>query len=381
MSSLQLYPEVIDAATLQPKLTSSIFLPVAIEGQKDAGGTAVVGTIYAINRVDESSVAFGPASPLHARLIEVLKRGAGPVLAIASASGTAPTLVQRQAAWQKLESDATTRIRLTDSNVQADLVGLATSVANADVIHNKQFALVGMPSGTTKAALITAAAAIAAAGTNAAQRTVLIGPGVYNELGTLIGGSYAAACVAAELAKNADPSNDIDLWPIPFLTGIERGADGLPVFRRQVVSGTAVNDFEDLLQGGVSPLQPNRAGSGVITTHLRTVFLTDRTFDALMTRVIVDEIFLDVKNYIYDGGFLRMGNTQQVRDRIRSGVIALLTERSNWITGVTQPDGSIGYNVSVTPSPDFRQLTIGYEGTVVRGIQTVLVAPTLTIPV
>jgi hypothetical protein len=380
LSSTFLDPRVIDASTLTPKASSAIYLPVGVEGQADAAGTAVVGTLYKINRLDESVGYFGPASSLHRVIKAVLDRGAGPVIAVASAKASGPTLVQRQAAWQKLEADTVTRLRLTDSETQADHAALAVSVANADLLYNKQIAIVGVASATTKANLLTAATAIAAGGISAATRTALVAPGVYDDTGTLRGGSFAAASVAAEVAKNSDPGMDLDLWPIPLLTGIELGSDGRPVFQRQVVAGTAVDDYEDLLQGGVSPLQPSRVAGGVQTTHLRTVYVANTSYDNLYTRVIVDQVFIDVRDYIMDGNFLRAGNTDATRARIKSGVEAVLAERASWIAPVIQPDGSRGYNVTVTSSADNRQVTVGYEGTVVRGINTVKVAANLSIP-
>ncbi len=380
MSNL-LYPDVIDAGTLQPKLTSAIYLPIGVEGQKDTGGTAVVATLYVINRVDESSVLFGPASSLHRIVKAVLDRGAGPVIAGASASATTPTLGQRQAVWEKMESDETIRLRLTDSEVQADIVALCTSAANADLLYNKQVAIVGMPSGTAKAALITAVDAIVTAGATSAKRGTLVGPGVYDDAGTLRGGSFAAAAVAAQMAKNADPTNDLDLSVVPLLTATEKGADGLSVFRRKVVAGVAVNDYEDLLSGGVSPLQPSRLGSGVQVTHLRMAYKVDGSYDSMQTRIIVDQIFIDVKTYVMESNYLSSVNSETVRARIKSGVEAVLLERSEWIKPVEQPDGSQGYNVSVVASVDNRQVVIGYEGIVRRGISTVKVAPTLSIPV
>jgi len=381
LSSVLLDPRVLDASTLQPKATAAIYLPIGIEGQMDSAGTAAVGTIYVINRGDESSAAFGPNSSLHRIISTVLNRGGSPVLAIPSAKGAAPTLVQRQSAWAKLESDETTRLRLTDSEVQADIVALAVSAANANLLFNKQIVIAGMPSGTAKAALISAAAAMAAGGLDAATRSVLVGPGVYDENGVLWGGSFLAAVIAAEMAKNSDPSNDLDLWDLPLLTGVEKDASGLPIFRRQVVSGSAVNDYEDLLQGGVSPAQPSRVAGGAMTTHLRTTYTVNGSYDAVYTRIIVDQIFVDVKNYILDNNFLRSGNTPTTRARIQSGVQAVLAERSSWISTVTQPDGSQGYNVTVVPSPDMRQVTVGYQGVVVRGISTIKVAANLSIPV
>jgi hypothetical protein len=311
----------------------------------------------------------------------VLDRGAGPVVASASKKTTTPTLAERQAVWEKMESDEMIRIRLTDSVVQADHAALAVSCKNANLLYNKQFAITGAPTGTAKAAYITWATAIAA-DSEGAKRASLVAPGVYDEAGTLRAGSFAAAVVASELAKNNNPANDLDLWPLILLSAIEKGADGLPVFRRKVVTGVAVNDFEDLLQGGVSPLMvASAATGGVQTTHLRTVFTTDGTFDSLMTRIIIDQLFLLVKNYILEGAFLRAGNTQQTRDRIRSGVDALLNEHTSWLNKVPQPDGTDGYNVAVTSSPDQRQLTISYQGEVVRGISTVQVAGNLTITV
>jgi hypothetical protein len=381
MSSTMLNPQVIDASTLIPKATSAIYMPIAVEGAGAAPGTAVVGTPLTITRVDESVTAFGATSKLHAIIKAVLDRGASPVVAVASSMTTAPTLAQRQTAWEKLESDSYIRIRLTDSETQADLVALGVSCANANLLYNKQIAFVGMASGTAQAAIITAAGAIASGSADGGTRTVLVAPGVYDDAGILKGGSYLAACVAAEVAKNNDPGNDLDLWPIQSLTGIERTADTLPVFRRHVVAGVATDDFETLLQGGVSPVQPSRVPGGVITTHLRMAYTTNSSYDSLYTRVIADQVFLDVKNYIFDNNFFRAGNTQATRLKIKSGVQALLEERDNWIATVTQPDGTQGYNVTVTASPDFRQVIVGYEGIIVRGISTVKVAANLSIPV
>jgi hypothetical protein len=379
--STLLDPRVIDASTLVPKATAAIYMPIGIEGQADTIGTGSIATPYVINRVDEANTNFGPASPLTAIITQVLNAGAGPVVAIASAKGAGPTLIQRQAAWAIFESDTNVRIRLTDSTTQADIVALAVSCANANLLYNKQIALVGMPLSTTKANWIAAATAIAAGGTDAGSRTCLVAPGVYDATGTLRSGAYAAAITAAEVAKNADPSNDLDLWPIPLYTAIEKDASGLDVFRRKVVTGTAVDDYEDLLQGGVSPLQPGLVAGGIMTTHLRTTYVTNSSYDNLYTRIIVDQLFLDVKEYIMSKNFLRSPNTAATRARIKSGVEALLRERNSWVTTVTQPDGSQGYNVSVTSSLDNRQITVGYEGVVVRGINTVKVAANLTIPV
>lgn len=374
-------PQVIDASTLTPKATAAIYLQPAVEGMATVSGTAVVGVPTLITRLDEAATAFGADSTLYGVINALLSRGAGPVIAIASAQATMPTLVQRQAAWQKLESNENIRIRLTDSVVQADHAALAVSCANANLLYNKQIAFVGLAAGTTKANLIAAATAISSGGIAPASRTCLVGPGVYDGTGTLQGGSYAAACVAAEVAKNSDPGNDLDLWDMPSLLAIELDASGLPIFRRQVIAGVPKDDFEDLLQGGVSPLQPSRVQGGVSTTHLRTCYITNTSFDAIYTRIIVDQLFIDVKAYIYDNNFFRAGNTETTRSRMQSGVQAVITERNTWVLPVTQPDGSLGYNVTVVPSPDMRQVTVGYEGIVVRGISTVKVAGNLTIPV
>lgn len=385
----QLYPEVVDASTLQPRQQANIFLPIGFEGGSDVGGTAVAATLYQINRKDEAITLFGTEAlcPMTKQINAILDAGAGPVIAGASAKTLSPTLVQRQAVWEKMESDEFIRIRLTDSSVQADLTALASSCDNASKINNKQIAIMGGAVAQTKANLLTLATSIAAATGEGPKRAVLVGPGAYDLGGTLRSGTHVAACIAAEIAKNGDPTNDLDLWEIPALIAIEKGADGLPIFRRKVVSGAAVNEFEDLLQGGVSPIMPIAVPfgtaaslSGVQTTHLRTVYVTDSTYDSLQTRIIVDQVFLDVKNYIIGGNFLRAGNTQETRDRIASGVAALLTERRSWIQPIVQPDGTNGYNVSVVPSVDMRQVTVSYQGIVVRGISTVQVAANLTIP-
>jgi hypothetical protein len=347
----------------------------------DAAGTGNIDQPYVINRIDEANTIFGPASNIAAIITQVLNAGAGPVIAIASKKASLPLIADRQLAWAIFESDTVTRIRLTDSVVASDLASLALSCANANLLYNKQIAFGGMAAATAKATLLTSATTIAAGGLDAASRFCLVAPGVYDAGGVLRSGAYAAAAVAAEVAKNADPSNDLDLWPIPFFTAIEKDAAGLDVFRRKVVTGAAVDDFEDLLQGGVSPLQVGLVSGGIQTTHLRTTYNTNSSYDNLYTRIIIDQLFLDVKNYILTKNFLRAGNTVGTRARIKSGVQALLLARNAWVDTVVQPDGSQGYNVSVTSSLDNRQITVGYEGVVVRGINTVKVSANLTIPV
>jgi phage tail sheath gpL-like len=374
--SNQLYPEVRDATTLGARFSQPIFLTIGVEGQADSGGTAAVAVPKPITRPADADTQFGAGSSLAGLVKFLLARGAPSVIAVASAKGTVPTLAQRQAAWAILESDVFVRIRLTDSAVQADHVELADSCEDVELIQNKQTCFVGMPAGTSLANLTTAAATIAS------KRAVLVGPGIYDASGNLLSGVYAAAAVAVEVAKNPDLADDLDKTVIPGMTGIEKDANGMPIFRLKVASGVAVNDFETLLQGGVSPLEQDvTPAGGVLITHLRTTYTVDTTMDALMTRLIVDQLFIDVRQYALDGKYLRRGNTQQNRDDLKAGVEALLTERSNWIRPKTQPDGTLGYLVAVTSSTDGRKVTISYQGIVIRGIQTIEVDAQLDIPV
>lgn len=370
----QLYPEVKDATSLGPRFSQALYLPIGVEGQKDAGGSAAVAVPVKISRPSDADAQFGAASSLGVLVKFLLGRGIPEVTAIASASGAVPLLAARQTAWAILESDPNIRIRLTDSVTQADHVALADSAENADGINNKQVALMGMATGTASAALTTAAAAIAS------KRGVLVAPGIYDEDGTLRSGAFAAAVVAAEVAKNSDLSDDLDTMRLSGLTDVERDASGLPVFRIKSNAGAPVNDFETLLVGGVSPLRRARTG-GVEITHLRTTFTTDSTMDALMTRLIVDQLFIDVRTYAEGNNFLRRGNTLANRNDLKAGVEALLAERSNWIKPLPQPDGTSGYFVAVTASTNGRQITVSYKGEVIRGIQTILVDAQLVIPV
>lgn len=374
MSSLQLFPEVIDGSTLGARAAGVIALPIGIEGQGDVAGTGNVAQVYTIARGADADTYFGPASSLTAIVRWLLDRGAGPVYAVASAKGSAPTLVQRQTAWQALEANRNVRIRLTDSVTQTDLVALATSCDNANLLNNKQFAIVGMASGTAKAALITAATALAS------KRLTLVAPGVYDSGGVLKSGAYLAAAIAAMVAQNADISDDLDTATIPTLTGMEKDGTGNDLFREIVVSGVLQNDFEDLLQGGVSPVMPGLDG-GIAISHLRMTYKTDSTFDALMTRIIMDQLFVLVRDYALRFLTLRKQNTQARRDQLASGIDALLRSLSDWVTPVVQGDGSSTYGVTVTPSSNQRQMILSYQGSIVRGTQTLLVSPSLTIPV
>ena len=372
--STQLYPEVKDATSLGPRFSQALYLPIAVEGQKDAGGAATVAVPVKISRPTDADTQFGAASSLAALVKFLLGRGVPQVTAIASASGSAPSLVQRQAAWAILESDPDIRLRLTDSVVQADHVALADSAEYAEGINNKQVAFVGMATGTALANLTTAATAIAS------KRAVLVAPGIYDENGTLRSGAYAAAAVAAEVAKNSDLGDDLDTMVLSGFTDVERDASGMPLFRIKSNAGVAVNDLETLLQGCVSPLRRGRNG-GVEIAHLRTTWTTDSTFDAVMTRLIVDQLFIDIRDYVEASLFLRRGNTLANRNDLAAGVEALLAERANWVKPMPQPDGTNGYFVAVTSSGDGRQVTVSYKGEVIRGIQTILVDAELVIPV
>lgn len=379
--SSQLYPEVRDKSNVGARRAEAFFLTIGVEGQADVAGTANVAQAYQINRPSDSDTLFGANSPLGTLIKFILGRGISPVIATASVkSATPPTLVQRQAAWGTLESHPLVRLRMTDDVAQATLVALAASCDNANLIYNKQIGFGGMAAGTTKAQLITTAQAISS------KRFVFVGPGVLDLYGNLLSGNYAAAAVAAAVAMNPDITDDLDLSLLVNLTGIELGANGLPVVTKRVASGVAVNDLEDLLQQGVSPIMTDPGGLGAKITHLRTTWTgsppgSDTTFDALETRLIVDQLFIDVRDYVTNANYLRRGNTQINRDDLRAGVQALLAERSSWIQSVVQADGTRGYNVSVDPTPDMRGVTVRYEGTVIRNVQTVDIDAQLTIPV
>lgn len=373
----QLYPEVIDGSTLGAKRSEPIFLPIGAEGQIDNVGTGILGAVYSVSRPSEADTLFGPVSSLGAVVKFLLGRGVNPVLATPSKKGSAPLLADRQAAWGFLESDKNVRIRVTDSVVQAELDALATSCENASLINHKQFSMVGLASATTKANLIAAAGAVAS------SRCTLIGPGVHDNNGVLMNGLYSALATAAEVARNPDPGDDLDTLVIPNLTGIEKDAGGLPMLRVKVSAGAVVtNDFEDLLQGGVSPLMPSRDGGGVAIAHLRMTDISGNgMWDALSSRIIVDQIFVLVREYCYEKLALRKQNTPENRQSLSSGVQSLLNEHRDWISPIVQPDGSEGYGVEVIASADKRQMIIGYEGDVVRNTQTILVNGQLNISV
>lgn len=372
--STQLFPEVIDGSTLGARPSSDIYLPIGVEGQSDNAGTVAINVLKFVSRPSEADDWFGPVSSLGMLVKFILGQGAGPVWAIASKKGSTPSLVERQVAWQTLEGRREIRIRLTDNAVQANHVALGTSCDNANLLNNKQFAICGMAAATTKAALLTAAAAMAS------KRSVLVGPGVYDELGVLNSGVYYAAAVAAAVAQNSDPADDLDTFTLPKLTGMEKDALGNDLFRQIVVAGVVQNDFEDLLQGGVSPAMRGIDG-GVAISHLRMTYTTDSTFDALMTRIIMDQQFVLVRDSAIRFNSLRKGNTPDTRQQLASRIDALLKKLVDWIQPVELGDGTTGYGVRVDASADERQQIISYQGAIVRGTQTILVAPNFTIAV
>jgi hypothetical protein len=380
VSESLLYPNVIDGSTLGANFTSSVNLPISIEGEAGSDGSCVVDTEYTVRRPSDAVTYFGATSTLTQLLTFVLGRGVSPIYGIASAKGSSPNLTARQAAWSIQETNPNTRIRLTDATDVATFEGLATSCNNANLLYNKHFGMGGLPAGSSKATCISAAESINS------ERFVLVSPGVLDSNGTLWSGGYGAALAAALVANNPDISDDLNLELIANFAGIELNSVGQPLFLMRVVSGTVVNDFEDLLQAGVSPLQTNQAGQGLQITHLRMTYTgvtpeTDYTYDALMTRLIVDQVFLDVRSYCLSNNFLQKGNTAANQAALAAGVANLLQARSNWISPITQSDGTLGYAVSVLPSSDMRSVYIQYQGTVIRGIAQIAVDAELTIPV
>lgn len=374
MSSI--YPEVVDVSSVSGVFNLDQFLAIGIEGQKDTVGTGAVGTRYMISDPSVADTLFGPASKLAALVKFVLAKGIGYVYAVASASNVGPTLVQRQTAWAVLEETPDIRIRLTDSVTQADLVALADSCEYAEGIQNKQFCFVGVATPTTSAALTTAAGAILS------KRAVLVGPGIYDENGVLLSGAFSAAWVATAVAKNPDIADDLDTAPLYGSTGIEKDSGGqMALFRLHANAGAPINDFDTLLAAGVSPLRQGVGGQAEIV-HLRMVWVADTTYDALMTLLIKDQVFIDIRNLLTGpDNFLRKGNTAYNRSLAAKIVDEYLKAHNDWIQPKFLAGGSTpSYGVTVTASADKRTMTITAQGEIVRNTQKIKFNGQWTIP-
>lgn len=370
-----MYPQVIDESTLTGVFNSGPSLDIGIEGRMDNAGSAPVGLPVLITSAEHANSNFGPASSLAALVKFILNRGIESVLAVASAKGSAPDLTARRSAWASLEENADVRIRLTDATDQSTLVALGTSCGNADEIQHKQFAVVGLSGPAVKATAITAAGAINH------QRVLLVDPGIFDLNGDIQEGAFAAAYAACEIAKNPDITDSLNLAPIPATAGIERQAStGLPVYRVHANAGSPVDDFQDLLDGGVSPFQQSADGRAAFT-HLRMTFTDDDTYDSLMTRLIVDGLFIGIRDLLLGQRFLRLGNTATNRALAAQVVNQYLIANDDKVEPVELPSGNTGYGVTVTPSNDLKSFTVYYTGQVVRGTNVIKLNGTLTIPV
>lgn len=372
MSSL--YPEVVDKSTLTGVFKNDQFITIGVEGQMDNAGTAVIAVPLVCKTAEDAAVLFGPTSSLTQLVSYILSLGIEFVYAVASAKGVAPTLVQRQAAWATLEDNPDVRIRLTDSVTQADLVALADSCENAEGIQHKQFCVVGGAIPAVKAT------AIAVAGAIASKRAVLVSPHVYDTNGVLLSGQYGAARAAVAIALNPDIVDSMNGMSLAATSGVELAADGLPLFRPRANGGVPLNDLKDLLAGGVSPFQLGSDGLAAFT-HLRTTWTVDATYDSLMTLLIKDQVFIDIRKLLMDGLYLRSGNTPQMRAMAAKQVDSYLKSVSDWVEPIDLPDGTTGYGVTALPSSDLKSFTINYFGKVVRGTNVININGTLTIPV
>jgi hypothetical protein len=180
---------------------------------------------------------------------------------------------------------------------------------------------------------------------------------------------------------NQDITDDMDGMPLPATTGIERDpTNNMPVFRNRAGAGTPVNDFATLLAGGVSPLRQGRAGQAELT-HLRMTWTVDTTYDALMTLLIKDGVFLALRDTLLAQKFLRRGNTASNRALAAKLVDTWLRAHNDWVQPVQLGDGTLGYGVTVTPSPDKKTMNVSYQGEVVRNTQVININGVLVIPV
>lgn len=369
------YPQIVDVGTLTGVFLANTYLPIGVEGQMGNDGDATLNKPEFISSAEEAVTAFGAASGSSlTRLVQlILSRGVAGVTAVASD----PTheLTSRESAWEALEDDETIRIRLSDGLTQADMVALAISCENAALINNKQFAVMASATPSSKSTMTTVAQAINS------QRGVLVGPGVYDLNGTLRGGADIAAYVACEIAKNPDITDSLNGYEIPATVGIELDSTtSLPLFRLRANGGSPINDFQDLLDDGGSPLQTSPRGLAAFT-HLRTTFTDDDTFDALQTLLIKDGVFIGVRDELRDNNFLRKPNTQNNRDLAAAIVSAWLTAHDTWVEPTDLPNGTKGYGVTTTDGDDGKSFTINYFGQVVRGANVIKLNETLTIPV
>ena len=363
---------VTDESTLTGVFQSETYLPVGIEGEMAVDGDATYALPEQITSAADAATAFGTTSSLTSLVQLLLSRGYSKVTAVASEASH--DLAGREAAWEALEDDDTIRLRLTDSTVQADMAALADSCENAESIQNKQFCVLAMGTPSSKSTLSTIASAIAS------KRAVLVGPGIYDLDANLLGGGKLAAVCGAEIAKNPDITDSLNLYEIPATAGLElEAASGLPLFRLHANSGSPIDDFQDLLDDGVSPLK--QADSGLAAfTHIRTTWTEDDTFDALQTLLVKDEVFIGLRSELLSNNFLRKPNTSDNRKLAAAIVDAWLKAHDTWVAPVSLTDGSTGYGVTTAASTDGKKFTVSYKGEVVRGTNVIAIDGVLTIP-
>lgn len=366
-------PRVVDKSSLTGVFVADSFLKVGVEGHMANDGDATIGLPVPITSYEDAITAFGNTSTLTSIVQFLLSRGLDEVVAVAS--DATHGLDAREDAWEALADDPTIRIRLTDDDTQATLAALANSCEDAELIDNKQFMVGALAAPNSKSTLGAAAAAIAS------KRGVLVGPGVYDLDANLLSGGTLAALIGAEIAKNPDITDSLNLYNIPATAGIEKQATtGLPLFRRRANGGAPIDDFQDLLDDGVSPLMQSPLGTAAVN-HLRTTFTDDDTFDALTTLLIKDGVFLGIRDMLLSEGFLHQPNTASNRTLAASMTDTWLKAHNSWVFPIVLPNGNTGYGVTSTSSPDGKSFTISYFGNVVRGTNVINVNGTLTVPV
>lgn len=278
-------------------------------GNAEKKTIAVLGTapsaragLYTVTSRVDAVDAFGADSGLGRMLTAAYQNGAGTVLAYCVENGNYTAAIEAVLALKKAAYCCMESVLLDDQTALRD------ALISAAGQKGECIGVVGM-SLPTKAQLLERAAALDS------ERMVLVGPDVYDDDGTAVGGCIAAAALCGLLAAQTDPA-------LPLNGAVLAGFGGVS----QTYEDT---DVDALVQGGVTVLE---AFSGSVTvlrgiTSRQTVGEgRDTTWRELNTILIADDVIPGIRSTLA-AQFSRAKNNAATRNAIGTAVALELENR------------------------------------------------------
>ena len=281
-------------------------------GAAAAAAKGEANKVYLITSYEEGKSTFGEdedgAQGMSTLLKMLFLNGAGAVTVAVGKGATGAA--DYASAFAALDEEEDVGIVVCDSASAEVHQSLKTDVENASKARRERIAVVG-------GAKESVAQMTEHAKKLNSERVVLVGPDIMLDDGAEASAVFAAAAVAAAIARSGDASVPINGAVLSGIAGVSKRLSD--------------NEIDQLVRGGVTPIEyvggvcsPVRG----ITTKTTSGGAADTTWRELTTILIADEVIPTIRSALR-ARFARSKNTAQSRGAIRSQVVLELEEMKN----------------------------------------------------